>query len=744
MQKLEVRSQKPEVRKEGFLIFTAYCLLLTAYFFSGCATSKTESKKLDNAASSQKVEEKADQSKREKAALTKVYAEPSADMVQLTIETTDPLQYTAFKLNDPSRLIIDLSNVGLGDIKSPIKVERGVVGAVALHYFEQSNTTRVEIGLSAPISHEISKPVSNKIIVSIKNKSTEEDNETTVASGKIITVNSIDVQRLSDGKTRIIVKTDSVEPKFTLIKKEDLKRLSMDVEDARILPQGQKALDTTQVSTFVKKVSAFQHKDKPQPIVRIVAELTEISSYNISRNGTDIVLDIEPPGVASKKIEAKQSVSAEAKINDVSLEGGKKYNGRKISLDFQDADITNILRLIAEVSELNVITSEDVKGKVTMRLINIPWEQALDVILKTNKLDMIREGSIIRIAPAVKVAEERKAFAAKVAEERKAFMEAKKTVVESKVVEEEVEELVTEILSISYAQAGDLTKNLEKIKSKRGDITIDERTNTLIIKDIKGKIADMKSLIAKLDKRTQQVLIEARIVEVNKNYSKELGIEWGGNFNLASDVNFPNTVAITGSSVGTSAVSLPAAAGSGTGGAISATLGSVTGATQLDLRLSALEATGKARILSTPKITTLNNKEALIESGRSIPYATVSQSGTQVQFIDATISLSVKPQITPDNYVSMKIIATKNEADFANQVQGTPSIIKKKATTEVLIKDGDTTVIGGLYKTSQTENVAGVPWFMKIPIIGWFFKKQTDTELGEELLIFITPKIIRS
>jgi len=281
MQKLEVRSQKPEVRKEGFLIFTAYCLLLTAYFFSGCATSKTESKKLDNAASSQKVEEKADQSKREKAALTKVYAEPSADMVQLTIETTDPLQYTAFKLNDPSRLIIDLSNVGLGDIKSPIKVEKGAVGAVTLHYFEQSNTARVEIGLSAPISHEISKPAANKIIVSIKNKSAEESSVAVAASGKIVTVNSIDVQKLSDGKTRIIIKTEGGEPRFTLMKKEDLKRLSVDIENAHISPQGQKALDTTQVSTFVKKVSAFQHKDKPQPIVRIVAELTEISSYNI-------------------------------------------------------------------------------------------------------------------------------------------------------------------------------------------------------------------------------------------------------------------------------------------------------------------------------------------------------------------------------------------------------------------------------------------------------------------------------
>src|SRR3989338_8422087 len=403
-QKTEVRSQKSEVRSQKLKVRSlfAFCLLFSVFclLFFGCATPKTESKKISNTASSQKAEEKAEQTKEKKASLTKVYAEPSADMVQLTIETTEALQYTAFKLNDPSRLVLDLSNVGLGDVKSPIKVEKGAVGAVTLHYFEQSNTARVEIGLSAPISHEISKPAANKIIVSIKNKSAEESSVAVAASGKIVTVNSIDVQRLSDGKTRIIIKTEGGEPRFTLMKKEDLKRLSVDIENAHISPQGQKALDTTQVSTFVKK------------------------------------------------IKAKQVASAEAKTDDFP-EAEKKYIGRKISLDFQDADINNILRLIAEVSELNVITSEDVKGKVSMRLINIPWDQALDVILKTNKLDMIREGSIIRIAPATKIAEE-----------RKAFNDAKKAAVESKVVEEETEELITEIFSISYAKAGDLTKNL--------------------------------------------------------------------------------------------------------------------------------------------------------------------------------------------------------------------------------------------------------------------------------------------
>ncbi|MBI3814647.1 MAG: type IV pilus secretin PilQ [Nitrospinae bacterium] len=736
MQNAKCKRQEARGRKK---LYIAYCLLLTAYCIlssSGCATPK----KIASPPPAKAVESKPAQTKAEeparKPSLTKIYAEPLPDKVNLNIEATDPLQYTAFKLNDPLRFVIDLSNMDTGDVKGPIQVEKGAVGTITLHYFQQSNTSRVEIGLNTPVSHEISKPAANRLIVALKNP---EEKKHSSGTEPITAVSDVAVQKLDDNKTRISVKTEGGEPRFTLIKREDLKRLSIEIENARISPEGQKALDTSQISAFVKKVSSFQYKNDPMPIVRVVAELTELSSYNISREGTNIILDIEPPGAALKG-ETKIPVVSGANLKEAAVDAvvsEKKYEGKKISLDLQKADIIDILRLIADVSNLNVITSDDVQGKITMRLINIPWDQALDVILKTNKLDMIREGNIIRIAPAVKIAEE-----------RKAFMEAKKAVVESKVVEEEAEELATEIFSISYSTAGDLTKNLEKIKSKRGDITIDVRTNTIIVKDTKRKIADMKSLIEKLDKRTPQVLIEARIVEVNRNYSKELGIEWGGKFNMTTDANFPNTVGITGTSLGTTsttgtAVSLPAAVGSGTGGAISATLGSVTGATQLDLRLSALESTGKARILSTPKITAMDNKEAVIESGRSIPYPTTSSAGTSIQFADATISLVVTPRITPDNYVSMKIVATKNEADFANQVQGTPSIIKKKANTELLVKDGDTTVIGGLYKTTKTESVAGVPWFMKIPILGWLFKKQIDKDDGEELLIFITPKIVR-
>jgi type IV pilus assembly protein PilQ len=747
----DVRSKRWEIMNKCLLYYLSYPLCLTFclfLIFSGCATPKAEIKKTDTQPSPEIAESNPDTNKVEgvekRPSLKKIYAEPLSDSVKLIIEATDPLQYTAFKLNEPLRIILDLSNIEKGPVEGPIHVDTGAVGTVNLHYFEQSNTSRVEIGLNTSVSYEILKPSADQLVVSIKNPE-EKTPEKGISGEPAITVSDIDVQRTAENNIRIIVKTEGGEPRFTLIKKDKLKRLSLEIENARVSSQGQKALDTSLLSDFVKKVSSYQFKDEPSPIVKVIAELVDISSYNIYRDGANIVLDIEPPGVVLKaevsRIEQRDEATERLKPalgktegkTEIAVFDEKRYGGKRISMDFQDADISNILRLIAEVSELNVITTEDVKGKVSMRLVDVPWDQALDVILKTNRLDMIREENIIRIAPATRIAEE-----------RKAVVDARKATVESKMVEEEVEELFTEIFSISYAKAADLTKNLDKVKSKRGDITIDERTNTLIIKDIKRKIRDMKSLIEKLDKRTPQVLIEARIVEVNRNFSKELGIEWGGKFNLTTDANFPNTVGVTGSSVGTNVVSLPAAAGSGTGGAISATLGSVTGANQLDIRLSALESTGKARILSTPKITASDNKEAVIESGRQIPYATVSAAGTAIQFIDATISLTVTPHITPDNYISMRIVATKNEADFANQVQGTPSIIKKKANTEVLIKDGDTTVIGGLYKTTKQENIAGVPWFMKIPVIGWLFKKKTDKDDGEELLIFITPKIIRA
>jgi type IV pilus assembly protein PilQ len=279
-------------------------------------------------------------------------------------------------------------------------------------------------------------------------------------------------------------------------------------------------------------------------------------------------------------------------------------------------------------------------------------------------------------------------------------------------------------------------------------VEINSRTNTLIVKDTKEKLAEMKRLIDALDKRELQVLIEARIVEVTHSHARELGVQWGGHFNTTTQHNFPNTIGVTGGAGanpnsgqgGGSLVNLPTS-GPATG-AIGLTIGHVNGTALLDMRLMALETAGKGRIVSMPKITTMNNKEALIESGQEVPYQTVSSEGTKTEFKKATLSLKVTPHVTPDKHIRLQIETSKDEPNYAQAIGGVPPIFTKKATTEVIVSDGDTTVIGGLFKDFSSGQNDKVPLFGDIPILGWLFKKKGTTSTGEELLIFITPKVV--
>jgi type IV pilus assembly protein PilQ len=413
-------------------------------------------------------------------------------------------------------------------------------------------------------------------------------------------------------------------------------------------------------------------------------------------------------------------------------DSGKRYTGRRLSLDFKDADIDNILRLIAEISNLNIVTGDDVKGKISLRLINVPWDQALDIVLESQGLGMIRTGNVVRIAPAGKLkAEDDAAIAAKAAKQK-------------------LEDLTLEIIPVNYATAADMEKQLKGLLTDRGKITVDTRTNALIVSDVKGTIEQARALIVALDTTTPQVLIEARIVEASLDFTRELGIQWGGTYNgspatgLRTGNKFPGTVNANGGAGSNFAINLPAAIGAGAGGGLNLLLGSLNSVAQLDVRLSALERTGEGRLISSPKITTLDNKEAVIEQGLSIPFETTSQSGTQTTFIDANLNLTVTPHVTNDESISLKIKASKNAPDTSVRgASGAPSISKKEARTEVLIKNGQTTVIGGIYQIDRSETVAGLPWFHRIPIFGWLFKKTTVVDKKTELLIFITPRIVR-
>jgi len=417
----------------------------------------------------------------------------------------------------------------------------------------------------------------------------------------------------------------------------------------------------------------------------------------------------------------------------------RAYQGKKISLDFKDADIQNVLRLIAEVSGKNIVISDAVQGKVTIRLMNTPWDMALDVILKTYGLDKEELGpDILRVAPYKTLQEERQARSQAAA----ALVAA--------------EPLVTEVVTLNYAKAENLQGLLTNMRSNRGNIMVDGRTNSLVIKDVSEAIREMVDLVQNLDRQTPQVLIEAKIVELEVDFERALGIQWGTAYKAGpatgnpTGLNFPGTASVGGAAdnvsgespagISSPVVNLPAAIDSSAGGALGFSLASITNSFRLDAQLSALEKKKHARILSSPRVATLNNQEAWIQQGEEIPYQTTSDEGTKTEFKDATLRLSVTPQINADRSIVMKIKVNKDTA--LQEVTAGIVIGKKEAVTVVLVNSGETAVIGGIYTNDEQRNAGGVPWFMDIPGLGYLFKNQSSQKKRTELMIFITPRII--
>ena len=418
------------------------------------------------------------------------------------------------------------------------------------------------------------------------------------------------------------------------------------------------------------------------------------------------------------------------------------FVGKRVSFEFKDIGIHNLLRMIAEVAQKNIVVADDVQGKVTIRLKNVPWDQALELVLRSKSLGKETLGNnIIRVAP-LRVLEEE----ARLREERARTMVRQ-------------EPLVIQLIPVSYANADQMKDRVKELLTERGTVSVDTRTNTLIVREVASNMERTRSLVSSLDTQTPQVLIESRIVEANTNYTKEFGIQWGGNASMspatgnATGIAFPNTISIGGAAgdtpnAGTSsapqyAVNLPVAVGAGSGGGLGFVFGSAGGAFQLNLRLSALETQGHVKTISAPKVTTMNNSTARISQGISLPFSQVSASGVNTAFVEARLSLEVTPHITADGSVLMNIRAENNQPDPSNTgANGQPAIQRKEATTQVLVKDAETTVIGGIYVRSGSSNSASVPGLSRIPILGHLFKNYRETENRQELLIFITPRIL--
>jgi len=413
----------------------------------------------------------------------------------------------------------------------------------------------------------------------------------------------------------------------------------------------------------------------------------------------------------------------------------RKFTGHPVSLDFQGADLRAVLRTFSEISGLNIVIDPAVQGTVDVALRDVPWDQALDIILAANKLGYIIDGTIVRIAPLNVLADEQS--------QRRKVNEEQALAGELRVLTQR----------LSYAKAEELQALLTKSAlSQRGTVQVDPRTNTLIITDLADRLTTATELIAKLDLAQPQVEIEARIVQTNKNYARALGVQWGFNGAVSpalgntTPLAFPNSGSLSGSAGGLTG-GQPTAVNLGVPGAqnaVNLALGSVNGAFNLDVALSALENSGNGRLLSTPRVTTQNNIAAEMTQGVQIPIQTVSNNTVTVTFRDAALTLRVTPQITAANTVIMQIAVENSQADFSRAVNGIPPINTQRANTSVLVSDGATTVIGGVYVTNQQNQTDRTPGVSRIPLLGWLFRRDAVNDTSTELLIFITPRIIRS
>ncbi|MCX6539672.1 MAG: type IV pilus secretin PilQ [Acidobacteria bacterium] len=459
----------------------------------------------------------------------------------------------------------------------------------------------------------------------------------------------------------------------------------------------------------------------------------------------------EPPPAAAPQPEVKPAppaapapnvtipAPAQATQADPSGQGVKKYTGHLISFDFQQADLRAVLRSFTEISGLNVIVDPSINGTVDIVLKDVPWDQALEQILGANKLGYTIENNVVRIAKLDDLAAEEAA--------RQKLKEAQATSGELKVLTK----------TLSYAKAADMQMLLLKsVLTKRGDVQVDPRTNTLIISDLPAALERASQLVNTLDRPEPQVEVEARIVQTSRDSARALGVQWGLSGRAVpqlantTPITFPNQVGVSGRSGGTSqtaqggalnnAVNLGVTAASS---AVGLAMGSVNGAFNLDVALSALEQKGNLRVLSSPRVMMQNNYEAEMTQGIQIPIQVVSNNTTTVTFKDAALTLKVRPQITASNTVIMDVKLENSSADFSKAVNGIPPINTQRAWTQVLVNDNDTIVIGGIVVSQEQAQNDKVPVMSRIPLLGWLFKRDSFTDENRELLIFITPRIRR-
>ncbi len=685
------------------------------------------------------------------------------DRVLLTLTLSSPApEPVVFAIDKPARLSIDLPDTTLALVNRYRKVNVGQVRSVAAA--EAKGRSRIVVEMNALTPHTV-RVDGNKIYLELAGVTGALSSPkaatplpprtaTTVAPTVAPTIaparaaastapvqgliSNIDFRRGEKGEGRVIVALGDTRNAVDV--REEGGKIVVRFKNTSVPERLAKRFDVLDFATPVKFIDASRDGTNAQIIVTpIAAGDFEQVAY---QSGNVFTLELQP--ISQEKLDERRRLEPQ-------------YTGEKISLSFQSIDVRSLLQIIADVAQTNMVVSDSVTGQIAMRLQNVPWDQALDIILRTKGLGQRKSGNVILVAPLDELAQR-----------EKADLENEKQKVQ-------LAALRSEIIQVNYAKASELAgliKSKENsVLSERGSVTVDERTNTMLVLETRDKLGEIRALVQRLDIPVRQVLIESRIVVARSNFDREFGARFGFSGNRTRDGGNGGLISTSGSGEGTntsltgSPTGLPSIGGSTPAPRAAGAIGdrynvnlpvanpagsialAILGRNSLiDLELSALQSEGKGEVISSPRVITANGKQAAIEQGREIPFQNATSSGaTAVQFKKAVLSLNVTPQITPDNRVIMDLAVTNDSqgTDVAQSGGGSaPAIDTRKVTTQVLVDNGQTVVLGGIYEQTTNDSVTKVPLLGDIPVLGVLFRNKIKIQNKTELLIFITPKIL--
>ena len=653
------------------------------------------------------------------------YSSLPGEKAQIVLTFSEPVdELDSFAIDEPARIVLDFAGVTNQLDKKTQQVNIGLTRSVST--VEAGGRTRMVINLVKSAPYTIEQD-GNVVMVTIGG-----GQNIAKAGGEEFQVTDIDFRRGKQGEARLMILLSKEGAIVDVHQERDT--IVVDLIGVALPENLHRRLDVVDFATPVQIIESEQRGHDTQLILSTSGKFEHL----VYQSKNSLVIEIKPVVIDVQSADRKDQFG---------------YKGDKLSLNFQNIEVRAVLQLLADFTGMNLVTSDTVQGNLTLRLKNVPWDQALDIILKTKGLAMRQNGNVMLVAPA-----------AEITAREKQELEALKQLVE-------LEPLYSEIMEINFAKATDLATILESDSgssaggeatgfiSDRGSITVDERTNSLLIRDTANQLVQIRQLIEQLDIPVRQVLIEARIVIANNDFAKELGVKFGVSTSNSTSSNLLNSGAVSGSlgditNTGTELkpsgvvdaadsfnVNLPVTtAGAAT---IGLALAKLPFGTLLQLELSALQAEGRGEIVSSPRVITSNQQTAIIEQGTEIPYQEASSSGaTSVSFKEAVLKLEVTPQITPDDHIIMDLKVNKDSVNFDPRF-ATPAVDTRYVETQVLVDNGETVVLGGIYESTKSDSSSRVPFFGDLPYIGFLFKTTSTVDDKSELLIFITPKIIK-